>query len=105
MFAYEGWIVATSINAELKNPKKNLPLALVFGSLIVVAAYVFYFIGVAGGATTTELMDANLGAPHAFKNIFGGLQPSIIAASSIDFGIALIKPENINTESPAPNPQ
>ena len=29
VFAYEGWIVATSINAELKNPKKNLPIALV----------------------------------------------------------------------------
>jgi hypothetical protein len=25
VFAYEGWIVATSINAELKNAKKNLP--------------------------------------------------------------------------------
>ena len=23
-FAYEGWIIATSINAEIKNPKKNL---------------------------------------------------------------------------------
>ena len=29
VFAYEGWIVATSINAELKNAKKNLPIALV----------------------------------------------------------------------------
>ena len=24
-FAYEGWIIATSINAEIKNSKKNLP--------------------------------------------------------------------------------
>lgn len=69
VFAYEGWIVATSINAELKNPKKNLPLALVFGALIVVAAYVFYFVGVAGGASTADLI-AN-GAPTAFTNIFG----------------------------------
>ena len=30
-FAYEGWIVATSINAELKDAKKNLPRALVAG--------------------------------------------------------------------------
>lgn len=78
VFAYEGWIVATSINAELKNPKKNLPIALVVGSLIVVAAYVFYFIGVAGGASTTELMDENLGAPQAFRNIFGGVGGTLL---------------------------
>ena len=35
IFAYEGWVVATSINAEIKNAKKNLPLALVIGALIV----------------------------------------------------------------------
>ena len=33
-FAYEGWILATSINAELKDSKKNLPRALVIGALV-----------------------------------------------------------------------
>lgn len=75
-FAYEGWIIATSINAELKNAKRTLPLALVIGSLVVVAAYVFYFIGVAGGATTTELIEN--GAPTAFTNIFGGVGGMIL---------------------------
>ncbi len=69
VFAYEGWIVATSINAELKNAKKTLPLALVIGSLIVVVAYVFYYIGVAGGATNAVLIEE--GATTAFTNIFG----------------------------------
>ena len=63
-------IVATSINAELKNPKKNLPIALIIGSLIVVSAYVLYFIGIAGGATNSVLI--NEGATTAFVNIFGG---------------------------------
>ncbi len=69
VFAYEGWIVATSINAELKNPKKNLPIALVIGSFIVVVAYVLYYIGVAGGATNAVLIEK--GATIAFTNIFG----------------------------------
>lgn len=76
VFAYEGWIVATSINAELKNPKRNLPLALVIGSLIVVAAYVLYFIGVAGGANNAVLMSD--GAQTAFVNIFGGVGGTIL---------------------------
>lgn len=76
VFAYEGWIVATSINAELKNPKKNLPLALIIGSLIVVAAYVFYFIGVAGGASKVVLISE--GATTAFRNIFGGVGGTLL---------------------------
>ncbi len=76
VFAYEGWIVATSINAELKDPKRTLPLALIIGSLIVVVAYVFYYIGVAGGATNEALI--NDGAPIAFTNVFGGIGGTLL---------------------------
>lgn len=76
VFAYEGWICATSINAELKDAKKNLPLALIIGSIIVVIAYVFYYIGVAGGATNEVLI--NEGATTAFTNIFGGVGGAIL---------------------------
>ena len=76
VFAYEGWIVATSINAELKNPKKNLPIALVIGSLIVVCAYVLYFVGVAGGASSEVLIKE--GATTAFSNIFGNVGGAIL---------------------------
>lgn len=78
VFAYEGWIVATSINAELKNPKKNLPLALVIGAFIVVIAYIMYYIGVAGGASNAVLMDEKQGAPTAFSNIFGSVGGTLL---------------------------
>ena len=68
-FAYEGWIIATSINAEIKNSKKNLPRALIMGGIIIAAVYIFYYVGVAGGATNQDLIDQ--GAPIAFTNIFG----------------------------------
>ena len=76
VFAYEGWIVATSINAELKNAKRNLPLALIIGAFIVVVAYVLYYIGVAGGATNAVLIEE--GATTAFTNIFGGVGGMIL---------------------------
>lgn len=47
-FAYEGWVIATSINAELKDSKRDLPKALFFGSLIVVAVYILYYLGLSG---------------------------------------------------------
>ena len=55
-FAYEGWIIATAINAEIKDAKKNLPLALLIGSGIIVAIYVLYYIGVLGLESTDVLM-------------------------------------------------
>lgn len=69
VFAYEGWIVATSINAELKNAKRNLPLALLFGGIIIVGIYVLYFIGLAGAAPVGDLM--NKGATVGFQGLFG----------------------------------
>ena len=71
-FAYEGWILATSINAELKDAKKNLPLALVFGSFVVVATYILYYIGLNGAVTTEELMaSGQAAAKMAFQRLFG----------------------------------
>ena len=69
-FAYEGWIIATSINAEIKDSKKNLPKALIIGGIIIAAIYIFYYIGVAGGASNADLISK--GATIAFTNIFGG---------------------------------
>jgi len=68
-FAYEGWSIATSINAEIKNAKRNLPIALLAGGVIIVVTYVAYYIGVTGGASVETLM--NEGATAAFVNIFG----------------------------------
>ena len=75
-FAYEGWIIATSINAEIKDSKKNLPRALISGGIIIAAIYIFYYIGVAGGATNQELIDK--GATVAFTNIFGNVFGNIL---------------------------
>lgn len=78
-FAYEGWIIATSINAELKDSKRNLPKALIWGSLIVVAVYVLYYIGLSGVVTTETLMKSGqAGAMLAFQQIFGSVGGSLI---------------------------
>ena len=71
-FAYEGWIIATSINAELKNAKRNLPIALVLGTLIIAVVYILYYIGLAGGASNSAVMESGeAGAKLAFETIFG----------------------------------
>lgn len=76
VFAYEGWIIATAINAEIKDAKKNLPRALTLGTIIVMIIYIAYYIGVAGGATVESLQTD--GATIAFNNIFGGFLGTIL---------------------------
>ena len=75
-FAYEGWIIATSINAELKDSKRNLPIALTLGTTIVMCVYIAYYIGVAGGATIESLRTN--GATTAFTNIFGSVLGTVL---------------------------
>lgn len=70
-FAYEGWIIATSINAELKDAKKNLPRALVIGTIAVVVIYILYYIGLTGGVTNDVMMKGGQdGAKIAFETVF-----------------------------------
>ena len=75
-FAYEGWMVATSISEELKNARKNLPIALLVGTIIIMLVYVLYFLGVTGGATVDVLI--NGGAQYAFLQIFGDVFGTIL---------------------------
>ena len=76
VFAYEGWVIATAINSELKDAKKNLPRALVLGTIIVVVVYMLYYIGISGSIKTAELLPN--GAGLAFKTIFGNVAGTIL---------------------------
>lgn len=78
-FAYEGWIVATSINSELNNPKRDLPKALFFGTLIVVVTYILYYIGLSGVVSNIELIaDGQNGVIKAFSEIFSSIGGTIL---------------------------
>lgn len=78
-FAYEGWIVTTSINAELHNAKRNLPIALVTGTLIVAAVYILYYIGLAGSVSNEVMMaGGETGAKLAFEAVFSNLGASLL---------------------------
>jgi APA family basic amino acid/polyamine antiporter len=39
MFAYSGWNASTYIGSEIKNPKRNLPLSLLVGTMVVMVLY------------------------------------------------------------------
>ncbi len=85
-FAYEGWIIATSINSELKNGKKDLPRALMVGTATIVVVYVLFYIGISGVLTNDQLILAGDNAPvEVLSNIFktfGGTLLSVFVVVS-----------------------
>lgn len=71
-FAYDGWVVSTSIAHEIRSSKRNMPLALIFAPIFILAIYVLYFIGVSlyiGPEKIMELKDAHVAL--AATNLFG----------------------------------
>lgn len=73
-FAYEGWIVATTINAELKDSKKNLPRALIIGSIAIVIIYILYFLGISGSMPIEEFLSGGEDSiKKAFFNTLGSV--------------------------------
>lgn len=83
-FAYEGWIIATSINAELKDAKRNLPIALICGSLFCTVLYCLYIFAMSSvGDVQTIIGTWPLGEalPRiAFSKIFGNVIGTIVYA-------------------------
>ena len=79
VFAYEGWIAATTINSELKNPKRDLPLALIIGCLLCTVIYMLYVYSMSATLTSDQIIAAGDALPKlAFSNVFGNVAGNLI---------------------------
>lgn len=78
-FSFDGWIISTSVAYEIKNSKRNLPLALVISPLIILVLYIVYFVGISNLVGPAEIM--NSGDAHldfAANMIFGASGAKIL---------------------------
>ncbi|GFH42177.1 amino acid permease [Lactococcus hodotermopsidis] len=71
-FSYDGWTVAPSICHEIKNAKRNLPLALIISPLVILAVYVSYFVGISLMIGPDKIMQmGDLAFAAAAEKLFG----------------------------------
>lgn len=78
-FAFDGWIVSTSISDEIDNPKKNLPIALIIAPISILLIYIAYFVGISmymGPENIIALGDAHVS--YAANNLIGSFGSKII---------------------------
>ncbi|MBV6494646.1 MAG: Serine/threonine exchanger SteT [Turneriella sp.] len=77
MFAYSGWNAASYLGAEVKNPIKNLPRAMIIGTLVTCIVYValnYNFLRFAGlNKETTSL------AVNAFTALLGSMGGAVLS--------------------------
>ncbi len=78
-FSYEGWIIATTINSELKNAKRDLPLALIGGAIFCTLIYSLYVYSMSATMTAEEILEAGDMLPKvAFSNVFGNFAGTLV---------------------------
>lgn len=105
LWAYDGWNNVTMVASEVRKPQRNLPLALIAGTLSVISIYLltnlaYFYVLPAGAVASTdrvasEMMRKILGAPGAAAvsaaamiSIFAALNGSILSGSRVPFAMA-----------------
>lgn len=71
-FAYDGWQVAPSIAHEIKNPKRNLPLAFTVAPVVIMALYIAYFLGISAVVGPQEVIAQGNASVDVFAMQFFG---------------------------------
>jgi len=106
LWAYDGWNNVTKVSGEVKNPQRNLPLALILGTLGVVALYLvanfayFYVLSsqeVASSDRVAAEMMRRLYGPTgaavisvaAMISIFSALNASVLANARVPYAMAM----------------
>lgn len=78
-FSFDGWIISTSIGHEIKNSKRNLPLALIISPMIILAIYVLYFTGISTFLGADNVMGMGDGhVNEAAIRLFGSMGAKLI---------------------------
>lgn len=105
LWAYDGWNNAGMLGSEIEKPQRNLPLALISGTIMMIAVYLltnlayFYILNGAevGGSerVAATMMRRVLGEPGgalvsvaAMISIFAALNGSILSGSRVPYAMA-----------------
>ncbi|MEP6491466.1 MAG: amino acid permease [bacterium] len=79
LWAYDGWADLAFIGGEVKNPERNLPLALIWGTVAVIAIYLLANIAYLGVMSVEEIRHSKLVAADVALRLVGPAGVTFIA--------------------------
>lgn len=79
-FSFVGLDAVSTAGEEAKNPKRNLPLAIIFALLIIIVLYVLTCISALGAQAPSEFADQDAGLAAILQNIIGSSWPGTVVA-------------------------
>jgi APA family basic amino acid/polyamine antiporter len=105
LWAYDGWNNVGMVASEIREPQRNLPRALIFGTIAVIAIYLlanaaYFFVLNAGEVANSRLVAAEMMRRVAGQNgadavsiaamisIFAALNGSILSGSRVPYAMA-----------------
>lgn len=79
LWAYDGWADLAFISGEVKDPERNLPRALIYGTLAVIAIYFLANVAYLGVLTVGEMSQSKLVAADVAMRLIG--EPGVVLVS------------------------
>jgi len=85
MWTYDGWADAAFVAGEVKDPQRNLPLALITGAVCVIVAYLVVNVGFLYALTPQTMADSKLVVSTVAARIplLGGVGAAVVAAAVV----------------------
>jgi APA family basic amino acid/polyamine antiporter len=71
LFAYDGWTDSTYVAGEIVNPRRNMPIAILLGTVIVVAVYVMTNLAYFSVLTPGEVASVEAVGSETIRRILG----------------------------------
>jgi APA family basic amino acid/polyamine antiporter len=80
LWAYDGWVGVGNMAGELKNPKKDIPKAIIIGLTIIIAVYLLINIAIINVMPVSDVIASEKAASDAAVILFGNSGAALIAA-------------------------
>ena len=93
LWGYDGWNNLTLVAGEVKNPQRNIPLALIGGMLLIITLYVFVNLAYFYAMTPTEIASvpkSSSVAAEVARTFLGPVAVSLIAAALLSSSVGTL---------------
>jgi len=80
LWAYDGWNLVTTVSAEIREPQRSLPIALIFGVAIVALLYMLLNAAVQYVMSPTAIATSPRPASDAMSLVMGSVGAAIVSA-------------------------